>query len=190
MRVAALLLIGLIAACAATPSETPDASETPLPPAPDVPPLWRTITSDEGDVRLVVPPDLVVLHTAASVHAYREAADGEPITVAAIPPRQLNQPRGDESAVEWANAGGWLTAGQGHVDEAEVRSRDVLLPAGPTIELTSSWVLGGQGPHWTMLHLIRTSSGYGLFQVSGPGAIPDEPPEEVRLMRELVDFGG
>ena len=75
------------------------------------------------------------------------------------------------------------------VGDADVRSRDLLLPAGPTIELTSTFQLGVQGIHWTMLYVIRTPLGYGLLQVSGPGLPPDQPPEEVELMRQLVEFG-
>jgi hypothetical protein len=182
----ATIALGILTACAAAPSET---VEPTLPPRPDVPQGWRTITSDEGQVRLIVPPDLVVFHTAGSVHANRENGDSELIMVAAIPPEQLNQPRG-ESPAEWANSGGWLTAGQGHVDLADVSARNLLLPAGPTDELTSTWMLGELGRRWTVLYVIQTPNGYGLLQASGAGDPPEVPPRELRLMRELVEFGG
>jgi hypothetical protein len=182
----ATLALGILTACGASPTET---VEPTLPPRPDVPQGWRTITSDEGQVRLVVPPDLVVFHAAGSVHANRESGDSELIMVAALPPEQLNQPRGELPA-DWANAGGWLTAAQGHVDLADVTTREVLLPAGPTYELTSRWMLGDLGPRWTVLYVIQTPNGYGLLQVSGAGQPPNPPPRELRLMRELVEFGG
>jgi hypothetical protein len=182
----ATFALGILTACGAVPSET---VEPTLPPRPDVPQGWRTITSDEGQLRLVVPPDLVVFHTAGSVHANRENGDTELIMVAAIPPEQLNQPRG-ESPAQWANAGGWLTAGQGHVDPADVSARNVLLPAGPAHELTSRWMLGELGRRWTVLYVIQTPNGYGLLQASGAGDPPEVPPRELRLMRELVEFGG
>lgn len=184
MRAGAFFALALLAAC----GDAPVASLEPVvPPRPDPPPTWRMVTSDDGDVRLWVPPDLDGVGVASSVIAQRRGDDAELLTVAAIPPGQLVQPRG-EPAVRWANGGGWLSAGQGHVDEAGVRSRDLLLPAGPTVELTSTWTLGDAGPRWTMLHLIRTPNGFGLLQVTGEGSPPDDAPEEVHLMRELVEF--
>ena len=102
MRGAALLLI-LATACG---SQSDPAPEPELPPRPEVPHLWRTIESDEGEVRLVVPTDLTVIHTSGSVHGFRDADAAAVLTVAAIPPSHLIQPRGGESGVEWADAGG------------------------------------------------------------------------------------
>jgi hypothetical protein len=194
VRAVALVVIAALTACAGSPDATPT-PEQQLPPRPDVPPGWREIRSDDGAVQLAVPADLTVIHTSESIHGFRDVEDAdaldavEVLTVAAIPPGQLIGPRGGESAAEWADAGGWLTPGQGSVGDAEIRSRDLLLPAGPTIELTSTFELGAQGVHWTMLHVIRTPLGYGLLQVSGPGLPPDQASDEVKLMRQLVGFG-
>jgi hypothetical protein len=194
MRAAALVVLAALTGCAG-PSAEASTPEPRLPPRPDVPPGWRAIRSDDGEVRLAVPADLTVIHTSDSIHGFRDLEDAgalddvEVLTVAAIPPSQLIGPRGGQAAAEWADAGGWLTPGQGSVGDADVKSRDLLLPAGPTIELTSTYLLADRGVHWTMLHVIRTPRGYGLLQVSGPGTPPDQPPEEVELMRQLVGFG-
>ncbi len=187
MRVGALIVLAGLVACAGPPPTPTTTPEPELPLRPAVPPLWRNVRSDAGELQLVVPPDLVVFHTSGSIHAMRDG-DAEVLTVAAVSPGQLVQPRGDQTAAEWADDGGWLTAGQGSVGDAPVRSREVLLPAGPAIELTTAYELGGAGTRWTMLYVIRTANGYGLLQVGGPGQPPDELPDEVRLMRELIAF--
>ena len=190
MRATAVGMLLLVTACGG-PDVTPEATpEAALPERPAVPVGWRTITTDEGDVELAVPPDLVVIHTAGSIHGFREEDEGiASLAVVAIPASELVQPRGDESVEEWADAGGWLTAGQGQL-AGDVRRRDVLLPSGPAIQLTSAYQVGDLGDAWTMLHVVRTPRGYGLLQVSGQGPPPEEPSEEIRSIRDLVRFAG
>ena len=191
MRAASLLLALVATACGAEAPGSPVTAEPPpLPERPAVPAGWRTITSDEGDLSVAVPPDLIVIHTAGSINGFRNEGDGveTSLTVAAIPPGELLQPRGGQSVEAWADEGGWLTGGQGHIGDGEVRRRDVLLPAGPAIELTSTYEVGDLGQVWTQLYVVETPSGHGLLQVSGDGPPADEPPDEVRLMRELVEF--
>src|SRR5688500_8823364 len=153
------------------PDATPDSTPEPaLPERPAVPVGWRTITTDRGDVELAVPPDLVVMHTAGSIHGFREEDEGvASLAVVAIPAGELVQPRGGESVEEWADAGGWLTAGQGQLANGDVRRRDVLLPSGPVIQLTSAYQVGDLGAAWTMLYVIRTDRGHALLQISGQG---------------------
>lgn len=187
-QILATVLMLLVLGSCGGPTPTP---EPALPPRPVVPDGWRTITSDEGDAELAVPPEVVVFHTAGSIHGSRDEGDGvESLTVAAIPAGQLVQPRGNESVEEWADAGGWLTAGQGQIGNGEVRRRDLLLPGGAAIQLTSTYRVGELGDVWTMLQVVRTTRGYALLQISGHGTPPEEPPEEIRLIRDLVRFGG
>ena len=185
IRVCRAAVVGLVTLLVACGTQTPTPEPT-LPPRPQAPPPWRTVTSDDGAVHLVVPPDLIVINTDGSIHGYRD--EGVTLSVAAVPASQLQPPRG-ETVEEWADEGGWLTAGQGQIGNGEVRRRDVLLPAGSAILLTSTYrVVGELGEVWTMLHVIQTKGGHALLQISGQGPPPDEVPEEIRLIRDLVRF--
>jgi hypothetical protein len=67
---------------------------------------------------------------------------------------------------------------------------ETVEPTLPAYELTSRWMLGELGRPWTVLYVIQTPNGYGLLQASGAGDPPEMPPRDLRLMRELVEFGG
>ena len=175
------VLAGL-AACASTAPQ-PDAT---VPPRPAVPDLWRTITNEQGEVTLVVPPELVVTNVDGAISGFREP-DGEveELIVTATGPSRVEQRAPAESVADWVTRTNLLTAGRGEPES--VTRREVMLPSGAALEMTSAFPFDNEG-RWTMLHIIDTGQGYAILQFDGGGPPPDEPSDEVRLMRELVEF--
>jgi hypothetical protein len=182
----AFALLVALTACGSSTSATPGPT---LPEPPAVPNRWRTVTSDEGDVRLVVPPDVTVTGTSGLASGFRSVAEGpDDLVVIAVGPAQLAQPDLGESVADWLERDGWLTNHQEGDQVTELRSRELSLPAGAAIELTSEF--GSDGlEYWSIVYAIRTDRGYALLQAVSAGPRPDEVPDEIRLMRELVAFG-
>jgi hypothetical protein len=179
---AVLVSAWMLTACGAP---TPTSQETPAV-RPAVPDGWRVITSDREDIILPVPPALVILNTSGSIGGLREA-DGrhEELIVSATGPRRVDQRQPGESVEDWLTRGNWLTAGRG--EPIATTYREVLLPAGSTLEVTAGYRFEDED-RWTMLHVIDTGQGYAVLQFDGGGPKPETAPEEIRLMRELVEY--
>jgi hypothetical protein len=176
--IAVIALIG----CSGQPSPT---SEPTTPSVPAIPDLWRTVTTDDRDLTLVVPPDLIVTNTSGGISGFRDKiGDAPAVIVSAAAPARVNQPAPGESLTDWVRRES-LTAGRGEFDA--LTQREILLPAGPALEITAGWTLDRQ-EHWTLLHVIDTGFGFAVLAFDGNGPPPDGPSEEVRLMRELATF--
>lgn len=176
---ATLLLPLVLVACGAS-VPTP---EPTLPPRPAVPHLWRTVASDGGDVQLVVPTDLNVTDTRAAIVGSRD----EVLIVSAIGPGSLEQPRAGESVADWIERLGFLAGDEANAELGAVTRRELLLPDGPALEVSAGRTTEA-GEAWTMVHVFDTGRGLAVLAFSGQGSAPDQPTDEMRIMRELVDF--
>ena len=177
--IAVVALVG----CSGQPSPT---SEPTMPPVPAIPDLWRTVTADDRDLTLVVPPDLVVTNTSGGISGFRDKIGDTPaLIVNAAAPERVNQPVSGESLTDWVRRES-LTAGRGEL--GAIAEREVLLPAGPALEMTGGWMMDGQ-ERWMILYVIDTGRGFAVLAFDGDGPLPDAPTDEVQLMRELVSFG-
>lgn len=153
---------------------------------PPIPEGWRLITAERDKLSLAVPADLVVTNTSGSISALRERSEVAPeLIVSAIGPGRVDQRLPGESVLDWVVRGNWLTAGRG--EQNLTSQREVSLPSGPALEMTSAYGIDGE-ERWTMLHVIDTGNGYAVIQFDGTGPAPAEPTGEIRLMRELADF--
>jgi len=178
----AIVMASVLVGCSA-PTPTPQATPAVRPPVPDG---WRVITSDQQDVTLPVPPDLVILNRSGSIGGLREADGGpEELIVSVTGPGRVDQRQPGESVEDWLTRGNWLTAGRG--EPIATTYRELSLPAGSTLEVTAGYRFGDED-RWTMLHVIDTGQGYAVLQFDGGGPKPDMASEEVRLMREMVEF--
>jgi hypothetical protein len=176
-------VVAILAGVAACGGTTPPTEPT-VPPRPAVPESWRTITSDREDVTLVVPSDLIVTNTDGAISGFRESRGAaEELIATATGPSRVEQRVPGETVAEWVRRGNLLTAGRGGL--GAMAQREVLLPAGSALELSAPW---DGGERWTILYVVDTGRGYALLHFDGSGPRPDEPPAEVRLMRELVEF--
>lgn len=182
MRAVAACLVALLVGCA-QPVPTP----VPTPPSrPEVPEGWQVVTTEAEDVTLVLPEDFAVLNTRGAIGASREEEAGrEELIVSVIGPERVEQREAGETLDDWITQGNWLTAGRG--EPGAITRREVLLPAGPALEVTAGFKFGEED-RWTMLHIVDTGRGYAVLQFDGGGPAPIEPSAEVRLIRELVTF--
>lgn len=177
-----VLVLLLLAACGAPPA-TP---EPTLPPRPAVPAQWRTVTSDEGDVVMAIPRELVVTITSGGVQGFAEQAGAGQIDVWAMGPGTLAL-RPGQSIEEWIDASSWLSGQWEGAVLGPVRRTAVMLPAGPAIEMTAGYTVDGEEA-WTFLYAIDTRPGFAVFRAGGPGPPPDGLPEELALIRDLAVF--
>ena len=180
---ATIALVAVIVGCTAAPQPT-------LPPRPTVPDGWRTVISESELIELVVPPDLEVYHVTDLISGSR-LTDGvrDPLMLRATSPLSLAQPAADESATEWAERSGALTGHQVDATVGRVERRDLLLPAGPALELTTAYRVDSDD-YWTIVTVIDTREGYALLEFGGQGPPPVGPFEDIGLMQQLIRFGG
>ena len=135
-----LLVAIAIVGCGASQVSTP-APEPTEAVRPSVPHGWSTLTSDEGDVEVAVPPDFVVLSSIGGVLTQPpidEQAAISTLEILAQGPALIEQPTGGESIDEWLERTGWLPrAGVGGVTAiADLTEQELILPSGRAFQVT------------------------------------------------------
>jgi hypothetical protein len=121
-----MLLLALVVACGgAAVAEAPIPSPAATTSGP--PDGWRWVTSDDGGLRLSLPPWLEAFDTRGAVFA-NEPAAGAGLQLLADG-RPEPQPRFEE------DLGTWMAARLADVGTGEPVLHDVLLPAGPSVML-------------------------------------------------------
>ena len=141
-----------------------------------MPEAWRTVATDEGDVVMAMPRELVVTGTTGAIVTApdQEGAAGA-TEVWAIGPGTLELGP-DQSVDEWIEASNWLTGQREGAVLGPVRRTPVLLPAGPAIEMTAGYTVDG-AEAWTILYAIDLRPGLASlprrrFRSHRPTAFP------------------
>lgn len=183
-------ITAMLAACSPT-RPAPATTEPTLFVRPAVPDGWSTIASDEGDVRLAVPPDASIMLTAGSVLAHGPFHDGAvPWEAWATGPAALiDQPRAGQSIVDWLGQSGWMPqAGEG-IAQGPTTEREYILPAGRALEVTTSLEPGTPDEGRAIIYVIETGGGLAVLRFVGAPAILEERALDLQLMSQLVEFG-
>ena len=180
----------LLGSCGSTRPGSPSAQPT-LSGRPTVPDGWSTIASDEGDVRLVIPPDATIMLTAGSVLAQGPFHDGaNPWEAWATGPRALiDQPRAGQSIVDWLGQSGWMPQAWEGFTQGPTTERETILPAGPALEVTTSLPPGTPDEGRAIIYVIETDGGLAILRFVGTPAILEERALDLQLMSQLVEFG-
>ena len=183
-------LIGALAGCG---SAVP-ASATPQPTAaarPAIPDEWTTLTTEEGDIQLVVPPDIELINAApSSLMAQPPMREGDiPFEVMAVGPGELRPPPAEESIPQWIEQRGFLPQAAEGVTVGPTTERETILPAGRAFEITTSVQPGTPEEGRVVLYLIETEAGLALLRFVGTPAGIEERTADMDLMRRLVVFG-
>ena len=181
---AAAVLAGCSASAPPPPSAAPGAMERPA-----VPAGWRTITSDEGDVRVVVPPDADVLQTAGSVLAQAPTdVPGAPFEVWVTGPAAIIQPTGGQSTMHWLEDSGWMPREGGGIVFGPTTERELFLPAGRAIEVTTSVQPGTPDEGGVVLYVVETGGGFAIVRFVGTPALLEQRTLQIQLISQLVEF--
>lgn len=194
VRLEAVLIALLLAACGASEAPAPSADATP-PARPAVPLGWLTIASDAGTVELTVPPDLGRFGPDTPVGVLLQAEMNEgvtPLQVWAHGPSDLpEQPAPGESLRTWLERGTWFPRDeQGGVTEiADVSERELLLPAGRALELAATVQPGTREASRVVAYAIETADGFAVLQIIGEPEVLEARADELRLIALLVRFG-
>jgi hypothetical protein len=194
VRLRAVLIALMLAACAATEPAPPAADATP-PERPLVPSGWVTITSNAGDAELTSPPDLGRVGPDAPVGVLLQTPmDGgvTPLQVSAYGPSALpDQPADGESLRSWLERGTWFPGeGRGGITAiGDVSEREVLLPAGRALELAATVQPGTREESRVVAYAIETEAGFAVLQILGEPDALEARADELRLIPLLVRFG-
>jgi hypothetical protein len=171
-----------LAAC----GEAVPTTEPTIPTRPPVPGGWQVVSTDAGDVIMAVAGDVIVANTSGSIGGFRRPAPGvDELIVAVTGPSGVEQREPGELLDDSITRGNWLTGGRG--EPLTITRHEVLLPAGPALEVIAAYRFQDKD-RWTMLHVIDTGRGYALLQFDGGGPAPETAPDEIQLMRALVEF--
>jgi hypothetical protein len=167
-----LLLVTLLAGCdAGASAEAP--SPAPAPTAPEPPAGWSWVASDDGGVRLSLPPWLQAFDTRGAIFA-NEAPAGEGLQLLLEGPLQVEpQPAFGE------DLRAWMTARLADVGAGEPVFADVRLPAGPALMLERidrpTTPLAWRHRAWA----IRTQAGVAFLWIDGPPGAWDARLDDV-----------
>jgi len=179
------LLVGCGAAVLV--SATPQATAV----VPAVPDGWTTLTTEEGDIRLVVPADIALIHAApGSLTAQPSMRDGViPFEVMAVGPRELGRPETGQPITQWMEHRGFLPAAAEAVTRGPTTERETILPAGRAFEVSTSVQPGTPEEGRVVLYLIETDGGLALLRFVGSPAGMAERAADIDVMSRLVEFG-
>lgn len=186
----AIGIVGCGASQVATP--TPEPTEAVRPRVPDG---WSTLTSDEGDVEVTVPPDFVVLSSIGGVLTQPpidEQAAISTLEIFAQGPALIDQPTGGESIDEWLERTGWLPrAGVGGVTAiADIAEQELILPSGRAFQVTVTVQPGTEDESRVAFYAIETADGVAVLRFIGfPPERLAARADELSLIAKLVRFG-
>lgn len=177
------LLLILVASCSGEASEPPS--------LPDPPAGWSTISSDAGDVSVLVPPDFEASFTADGVLAQPPARDGaSTLEVWAHGPVSIPQPTGGESLRGWLETSAWVPVADGATTIGDRTEREVLLASGPALEVAVTVRAGAAEESRVVVYAIRTEAGIAILRFIGwpPWRMYDRA-EELEIVAQLARFG-
>ena len=180
---AAVLAVATLVGGCGGESSTP---EPTLPPRPAVPEGWRTVTTDEGDVVMALPREFVVGSTSGAISGFPEL-DGPASTGVIVMGPETHELEAGQTVDQWIEANNWLTAQRDGARLGPVQRERVLLPAGPALEITASYEADGAAA-WSILYVIDTGREPTVARFGGDGAPPDDLPDELALIRDLMAF--
>lgn len=190
MAVACVIGSVLLAGCGSG-SPTLPTSEPTAAVRPAVPDGWVTLTTEAGDIRVVVPPDVGLVHTApGSVMGQPPMRDGViPFEVFAISPRELGRRGAGQSIAQWMEDQGLLPQAAEGVIRGPTTERELILPVGRAIEITTSAQPGTPDEGRVVLYLIETADGPAVLRFVGTPAGVEARRADMALMSQLVEFG-
>lgn len=188
---ATLILIGALGGCgsAGPPAATSQPTTAVRPAIPDE---WMTLTTEKGDIQLVVPPEIELVNAApGSIVAQPRMRDGViPFEVTAVGPSQLGPPpAAEESMTQWLEQRGFLPRAADGVTVGPTTERETILPAGRAFEITASVQTGTPDEGRVVLYLIETEAGPALLRFVGTPAGMEERTADMELISRLVLFG-
>ena len=181
---AVLALSVLASACA-------EAQPEPIPTRPAVPDSWVVVETDEGDVRLTLPPELAPLHTAGGIIAQ------EPMTAAGIielelmasgPYTLVDQPASGESVVEWLREQSLVPRDDGLTVIGSTSTSEVAFPTGRGVEVSTMVFPGGPEEALVITYAVRTTVGIVVLRFIGQPERLRERADDLRLITFLAEF--
>lgn len=186
---AAIVVLGVLAGCA-----SPSASVQPtIPTRPAVPDGWDDVTSDAGDVRLTLPPDIAAFYTASGILAQLPLIDGTlQLEVLALGPvGVVPQPGSGEDIRSWLEGSGWVPrAGDlGLVVTAPASETEVDVSAGRALEVDVTVNPGLPEAARVVVYAITTGDGIAIIRFAGNPDVMEGRAGELRLVAMLAEFG-
>jgi hypothetical protein len=184
------MLIGVLTGCgSAVPASATSQPTIALRPA--IPDEWMTLTTEKGDIQLVVPSGIKLLNSApGSITAQPPMRDGViPFEVMAVGPSELGPPPAEGSMPQWMQQRGFLPQAADGVTFGPTTERETTLPAGRALEITTSVQPGTPDEGRAVLYLIETEAGLALLRFVGTPAGIEERTADMEFISRLVVFG-
>lgn len=185
----AIVVLGLLAGCGSpAPSAAP-----PTTGAPAVPDGWNVVTSDGGDVRLTLPPDVPPMSTAGGIFAQMPLTDGslQLEVLVVIPADVFPQPGSGEDLGSWLHGSDWVPrAGDpGYVAITPAVATEVELSAGRALEMDVTVDPGLPNAARVVVYAIETGDGVAIIRFAGNPDVMEERAGELRVVAMFAEFG-
>ena len=174
--VPALVLAVSALACSAT--------DRPAPARPTPPADWVVVESGARDLRLTVPPDLLMFENSGAIlmNVAPAAQGGGFVQLLAQGPGAAELQPGALTPL-----GDWL-AERTHTTELPGVITEVELPAGRAVHLDRTWP--EPAPYRLLAWAIRTDAGVTLLVIDGPAELLAPRVADAELIAQLLEIGG
>ena len=150
------------------------------------------MTSSDGDVTVVVPPDLGQLALPHGVFAQGPMVGDNPsLEIWVAGPRDAQpQPRGAEPLRGWLEAGAWIPSlGDGGISSIGEESEGAeWLPAGRAYRVAMTAFPGTPDATRVIGYAIATEDGFAVLRIVGAPDVVRARADELRLIALLVHF--
>jgi hypothetical protein len=177
-----IIMIGM-AAC----SPGSGGASVDRPARPVVPAGWTITRSASDELRLALPPDIVVFERSGVILANEFRPDGTlGIQIHAEGPRGAEiQPSPGDDLARWIETK-WLPA---KLPRSGTSWRTVVTSIGPLVELRSRLGPGTVDERALVAYAVPTASGVGFIAIDGPPGEMADRADEIALIVALIEMG-
>ena len=183
--VAMALLVGCAVQAQLSPPPGADAR-------PPIPRGWVTLTTPDGDLSLVVPPEVQSIHAAdGDLMAQAPMEDGViPFEIIAAGPGRIHPPRptAGMTVAAYLQATGYLPAPDAAVTYGDTSERSVTLPTGTAIEFRTTPQPGLVDEGRVVIYLFDAPKGVAMLRFVGSPEGMDSRAAEIDLISRLATF--
>jgi hypothetical protein len=181
--------LALLVGCAVQPGLSPPPGADARPP---IPRGWVTLTTPDGDLSLVVPPEIEAIHAAdGDLMAQAPMEDGViPFEIIAVGPGRIHPPRPSAgmTVAAYLQATGYLPAPDAAVTYGDTSERSVSLPTGTAIEFRTTPQPGLVDEGRVVIYLFEAPKGVAMLRFVGSPEGMDRRAAEIDLISRLAMF--
>lgn len=137
---------------------------------------------------MAIPREFVVGSTSGGISGFPDIDLPESASFMVIGPT-THELRPRDTIDDWVEESSWLTGQRESAELGPVERTEVLLPAGRALQYSAAYTVEGRAA-WTVLYAIDTGGDISVARFGGDGPVPEDLPDDLALIRDLLAFPG